>query len=147
MGAGLFTVRGAIIAYAEPYSDLYDMMGGFQERDRPRWTQAFRDLEDAIRLAVGPSFDEVDEWHRPGLRTIARNGLYDVGLHEDDYGRVHIAVLTSGRIQGEPHENFAKAGLRRAADRIFDAIEKTYPLRVRKTAWTSRPRTGSEAAA
>ena len=141
MGAGLFTLRDARLAYAEPYSELYDTYGSYEDRYRDLWREAFRALESVVIGAAGSSFRRVDEWHHPGLRTIARSSLHEVGLHEDDYGRIHIAILLARDAVGGPHETFARASLDRSADRIFDAIEVHYTLRVRTTSWTSAPRT------
>lgn len=141
MGAGLFYRSGARSVYAEPCDDIdaESVDAGFYMQNA---IEAFQ--EDVIDLLSGSWFEQ-DRWLERDIKIIAANGLFELGLNTDDYGRVHVMVAPRSDLAPNLGA-LAKARLDSVATGIFDRLSRLYKLRVRRCAWTSVPYTANSTA-
>lgn len=134
MGAGLYWEQDAEIVYAEPF----DHIDGDDEAAQDERADAMSVFMDEIFECLSPRWFEVDAWRNREAHVVARNGLFELALHEDDYGRVHI-IMTARDDLNPSAEALAKSRLHGAAHGFFARMGKLYRLRQRSCAWTSRP--------
>ncbi|PZX14240.1 hypothetical protein LX81_03039 [Palleronia aestuarii] len=132
MGEGLYWSRDGRTAYAEPFEDL-------DPQDGCLWRDAWDDLVLAIRSNLGSTWHPVGgDFRGHGENIVARNGLHEVWLYEDSYARVHVTFGV--RADLDVTDALARSLIDDRAEAFFDALQRTYPLRVRTSAWTSAPR-------
>ena len=140
MGEGLYWSREGRTAYVEPYDDDLDP----EDVDLRTW--AYDDLVATVRASVSSAWWPVErEWRERSSRVVARNGLHEIWLTGDSYDRIHVTFGV--RADLDETEALARHGLEDRAEAFFDALQESYPLRVRTTAWTSAPRETRRAAA
>ena len=132
MGEGLYRSRDGHTAYAEPFDHL-------APEDGSLWRDAYDDLIDAIRACLGSNWEPMGRtWRGRGERVVARNGLHEVWLVEDNYARVHVTFGV--REELDALTPLARHWLHAWATAFFDRLQQHYALRVRTGPWTSAPR-------
>ena len=142
MGEGLYHDHRGRTVFCDPLDGC--------ERDyfasEARWRSELQSLWNGFVLELSASVAppwrlvDVDRWlpwpHRD-VRVLAESGFHQLTIHQDSYARAHVTVRVRDDL--EAMRALAERGLDVAARRVFARLAATRPLRVRSTAWTSRP--------
>lgn len=114
-----------------------DLCGDPEDSDY--WDWAYDDLVESIRNCLTTAWHPVaGQWYNQQSRIIARDDLHDIWLTPDNGGRIHITFGVLDRF-GETR-TLAWFWLDARADAFFDALQRTFPLHIRTTPWTSASR-------
>lgn len=132
MGEGLYRTEGGPTVYVEPFEDLAE---GEDDARTLAWDRLLEDLAACVTRHWG-----LPERERCRDRAVValESGVYELTLHEDSYGRVHVSVLVREGLD-EAIEITARSMLRGLAGLVFRRLAERYPLRRRTSAWTSAP--------
>jgi hypothetical protein len=131
MGEGLYCDPDGVTAYAEPYEHAapYD-------HDDDDWGFVWDDFVTHVLALLPASWSRVAWAWKGRARILARNGLHVLTVFEDSYNRAHLTIAVRCDLDAS-REALGKAQLRATSGRFFDALHRTYPLRVRTSPWTS----------
>jgi hypothetical protein len=133
MGEGLYHDPDGVTAYAEPYEHAAP---DDHDDDDDDWGFVWEDFITHVLAVLPASWSPLAWAWKNRARILARNGLHVLTVFEDSYNRAHLTIAVRADLEAS-REALAKAQLRAASARFFDALHLTYPLRVRTSPWTS----------
>ena len=130
MGEGLYRSPDGRTAYAEPFEDIDDALAR---------SDAYDAFVTVLHDCLSDAWEPVEHnWRGRTERVVARNGLHEVWVTQDDYDRLHVTFGV--RRDLDETEALARATTDDRAEAFFDRLQATYELRVRTTPWTSAAR-------
>ena len=134
MGCGLYFDPDAITAFAEPFAHIM----GTDEDNATAREDALDVFVDEVFECLGAGWTEQDRWRNGHAQVIAESGAFEVALMVDSEGLVHVSMAAQSGLSETCAEK-ARRALKDEAARFFGRLCGMFPLRVRETAWTSRP--------